>query len=146
GEDRVHGDQAHGAVIAVVVRPPERVLGDHTVGPVLPYQAYDLAAQLGRILHATIGLAQELHGLQAEHFGRVELLLLPRCSYLGRNGLGVIGALVAAGSEDVDHFRTHAHPLGDAAGATEVGIVGVGGDHHDAGRYGCVSLRRGLVR
>ena len=131
GVDRVVGGLADVAVVAMVEAGPEAVPGDRERRPQPPQLAHQQPAHLFVALDAAVGEAEEDRLVDAEHGGRLALFLLALGGELLGGAARVLGALVAV--------RRHQQvdlPAGPAeqrhrAGATEVGVVGVG--DHDEG-------------
>ena len=99
----------------------------------------------GRFQHGVL-VVEEDHVGQPEHLAGVELLLSAQGHQLGAGQLAVVAALAAVGAEDVHDLPALGAPLGDGAGASPLGVVGVGHDDHAAtsvtppGMLGVVSL------
>ena len=75
-------------------------------------------------------MAQEDHLLDAEVLGSRPLLLLALRGQPAGTQVGIVAALVAAREQDVLDAPAGLSPLHDRPGAPELGVVGVGADHH----------------
>ena len=108
--------------------------GQDRVRPEGPDLADELFAQGEVVGQGAVRLVQEGDpGITDDRRGG-PLLGLAQRGQLERVGVGVLAALVAARAADQPALGARIDPARGGAGRPEVGVVGVGGDDHEAGR------------
>jgi hypothetical protein len=96
--------------------------------------ANELLAQREVVGKSAVGLMEEAHpGITDDRRG-CALLCLAQSREPERVGIGVLAALVAAGTAHEPPLGPGVDPSGGRPGRPELGVVGVRGDDHEAGR------------
>src|SRR6266849_1837982 len=108
-----------------------RVLADDQVRPMTPDGARYRHARLPGVLEFTVGEAEEVDRLHAQHPGGVPLLLLADLDQALRRHGAVARALVAVGENAVGDGLAFARECGHGAARPELGVVGVRRNNQD---------------
>jgi len=125
--DAVEDSSSDRDVVGLVRRPrPPRVVvvaRDHDVRTVPANGPGDVAAQGEAVLDHPVGVAEELHDLDAnQRRARAFFLLTQRATLLGRNA---VDACLAAGGQAVHNPLALRGPAGDRCGRSVFEVIGV---------------------
>ena len=113
-----------------------RVVAEDDVGAQAPDPVGDLTALGEPVLQLAVVPAEEHDVLRAtQDTSRVPLLGLPGGHEVREVGVGVPRPLRAVGADEVEDRAALRRPLGERAAATELHVVGVGGDGERAPRH-----------
>ena len=133
GVDGVGGHDPRLAVVTVLEAPGAvRIVDEHRVRPVAADRAHDVAQELARLLEEPVRIAQHDDVPHAHEIGGGALLGGPLAGQLGRRQRALGSAGIAVGAQHVGHLAPGRHPARDHAARADLGIVGMGEDHHGA--------------
>ncbi len=148
--DRVEGGLAGGDVVGLVeVATAPRVaevVGDHDLRPVASYHRGDGPPEPDAVLQHAVREAQEVHGIDPDDPGRLDLFGLPHLAALLR--LHAVDAGLAAGHHAVDDVLPLPGPPRHGGSSAELHVVGVRDHAQGALPFlgdGCERRRRGVV-
>ncbi len=138
GEHRVHGGDPRRPVIGVVdAGVPEeddlRIVRQDGVRPEAANLAHQVLAQRKLVGERAVRLVEEDHLVIADDLGGPALLLLAGRRQRQRVGRGILAPLVAGRAADEAADRPGVDPGRGRRRGSELGVVGVGRDHHEAG-------------
>jgi len=131
GENGVQHGTAGDAVVAVPDVAAVGIGGDDELGPEGADLADEGLAQVRGLVDTLIRVAQEDDLAYAQDPGGGPLFVLADPDQLGRIEIGIGAALVAVGDHHIDDGLSLADHLGNRAGGTELGIIGVGRNDQD---------------
>ena len=137
GVDRAKRDLASGDVVGVVdvalVGDAEaRVHGDDHVGLVDAHLTRDVLSDLERRVEVTVLVAEKDDVLDAEDLRGFPLFVVAGVAELLARHVRILRPRRAVGDHAIRDLDAGLRPFRDGAGHAELGVVGVGVDHHRA--------------
>src|SRR5438094_1598024 len=130
----IHGVRRGDSRLAViaVLEPfdPIWVVDEHRVRPVPADRTHDVAQEPAGVLEPAVGVAEHDDVPHAHEVAGGALLGRPFLGQRSWRQRAVGGARRAVRAEDVGHLAARRRPLGHHATRADLGVVGMGEDHH----------------
>src|SRR3989454_9825360 len=131
GGDGVGRHEAGLAMIAVLkALDPIGVVDEDGVGPIPAGSGHDVTEKLTGVFEPAVGVAEHDDVPDAHEVRGGALLLGPLPRERGRRQRPIGGAGGAIGTQHVRDLAPRGRPLGHDAAGADLGVVGVGEDHH----------------